>query len=347
MTLAKKFWLQKRGKVFYALNSETGQKESLRIRDPAEAERLINSKNEASIGSAINLSIAKAYLQAADPKLIQRTWQDVMNAFIDTGSKESSRTRKKRAVSGKLFNPLRQKKLVETTADDFLAVLKLAGVYANGILRCLHNLARGLGWLPWEVLPLKLWPKPNTKPKRGVTDAEQKSILAAEQNVERRHYYELVWEVGAAQTDAANLTAENIDWETRTLSFQRMKTGESCFISIGARLEALLKQLPAQGPLFPKIHQLKDKDRSAEFARRCRLLKIEGISLHSYRYAWAERAASCGVPERFAQAALGHSSKAVHRAYAKKAVVKVPSLEEYETAHEQKKLVPVQFAVNG
>lgn len=77
--MAKKFWLQKRGKVFYALNSESGQKESLRVRDKAEAERLVHSKNEAAVSSVINLSIAKVYLQAVDPKLLQRPWQDVMN----------------------------------------------------------------------------------------------------------------------------------------------------------------------------------------------------------------------------------------------------------------------------
>jgi len=75
---------------------------------------------------------------------------------------------------------------------------------------------------------------------------------------------------------------------------------------------------------------MRDKDRAAEFRRRCRLLKIEGVSLHSYRYAWAERAKTAGYPERFAQQALGHNSKAVHRAYARKAQVKLPSLEEYE-----------------
>ena len=37
-----------------------------------------------------------------------------------------------------------------------------------------------------------------------------------------------------------------------------------------------------------------------------------------------------GMPERFAQAALGHNSKAIHRAYAKKAIIIAPSLEEYE-----------------
>ena len=34
--------------------------------------------------------------------------------------------------------------------------------------------------------------------------------------------------------------------------------------------------------------------------------------------------------ERFAQEALGHNSKAVHRAYARRALVKIPSLEDYE-----------------
>ena len=37
-----------------------------------------------------------------------------------------------------------------------------------------------------------------------------------------------------------------------------------------------------------------------------------------------------GYPERFAQEALGHNSKAVHRAYAKRALLKIPSLEDYE-----------------
>jgi hypothetical protein len=35
-------------------------------------------------------------------------------------------------------------------------------------------------------------------------------------------------------------------------------------------------------------------------------------------------------PERFAQEALGHNSKAVHRAYAKRALMKIPSLEDCE-----------------
>ena len=49
-----------------------------------------------------------------------------------------------------------------------------------------------------------------------------------------------------------------------------------------------------------------------------------------------ERAKTVGMPERFAQQALGHSSKAIARAYSKKAQVIVPSLEDYE-----RKIVPM------
>jgi integrase len=82
---------------------------------------------------------------------------------------------------------------------------------------------------------------------------------------------------------------------------------------------------------LPNWSQTTPNDRAAEFRRRCKILKLEGVSLHSYRYAWAERAFEHGYPERFAQATLGHSSKAVHLAYAKGAKVICPSLEEYES----------------
>ena len=62
---------------------------------------------------------------------------------------------------------------------------------------------------------------------------------------------------------------------------------------------------------------------------------IHDISLHSYRYAWAERAKSCGYPERWAQNALGHNSPAVHQAYAKQGVAVCPPLDEYERAQQR------------
>jgi hypothetical protein len=91
-------------------------------------------------------------------------------------------------------------------------------------------------------------------------------------------------------------------------------------------------------------------DRATEFKQRCAGLKISGVTLHSYRYAWAERALQCGYRERFAQQALGHNSKAVHHAYARHAEVTVPSLDDWEKEWQknpqgiaQSKPVPVDF----
>jgi integrase len=71
-------------------------------------------------------------------------------------------------------------------------------------------------------------------------------------------------------------------------------------------------------------------------------LKIAGVTLHSYRYAWASRAKQLGMPERFAQGALGHASVAVHREYAREGVVICPSLEDYE-----RKIVPLPTSQEG
>ena len=48
---------------------------------------------------------------------------------------------------------------------------------------------------------------------------------------------------------------------------------------------------------------------------RFRLVRYRRYGGVYYRYARAERAKTVGYPERFAQEALWHNSKAVHRAY--------------------------------
>jgi integrase len=102
--------------------------------------------------------------------------------------------------------------------------------------------------------------------------------------------------------------------------------------------------LPKTGPLFPYLATVRPGDRATEFKQRCARLGIEGVTLHSYRYAWAERAKTCGYPERFAQAALGQNSKAVHRAYARKAQVVIPTLEDYERKMASAEIVPMPAA---
>ncbi len=88
------------------------------------------------------------------------------------------------------------------------------------------------------------------------------------------------------------------------------------------------------------------KDRANEFRQRCQGLGIEGVTLHSYRYSWAERARKAKYPRREAEEALGHTCKAVHIAYARRAQVTVASLEEYESAAD-KKVVAVDFEKTG
>jgi integrase len=100
-------------------------------------------------------------------------------------------------------------------------------------------------------------------------------------------------------------------------------------------IEVILKRRPATGQLFPYLCTVRAGDRATEFKQRCDGLGGVGVSLHSYRYAWAERALKFGFPERFAQQALGHNSKAVHRACAKHAEVTVPSLADWEKEREK------------
>jgi integrase len=168
------------------------------------------------------------------------------------------------------------------------------------------------------------------KEKRAIKLEEHQKILAAEVNPERKALYQLCWHLGASQGDIASLKGEDVDWQNNTVSFVRKKTGVPVLVHLGGEALNLFKDLPGEGPLFPYLSRVLAGDRATEFKSRCRQLGIVGVTLHSYRYAWAERAKTCGMPERFAQEALGHNSKAVHCAYAKRALMKIPSLQEYE-----------------
>jgi len=203
----------------------------------------------------------------------------------------------------------------------------------------MHNFALDMNWLPASVIPKRQWPAVHYKEKRAITLDEHQRILAAERNPERKAFYQLCWHLGGSQGDLALLKGEDVDWTNGTVSFFRKKTGVPVLVHLGKEALNVLKDLPAEGLLFPYLASVRAGDRATEFGQRCRRLGIKGVTLHSYRYAWAERAKTAGYPERFAQEALGHNSKAVHRAYARRALVKIPSLEEYEQRAAEPKLV--------
>jgi integrase len=320
---------QRRNGIFFIEDRVTGKQASLQTRDPAAAQRIFNAKNESYQQPAINLQIARAYLMAIDPLVAKRSWGHVM-AEIVKFKKDATLQRWQTAIKDKAFDDIRALPLLETQAEQLLRVLEKGTISTNVYLRRLHNFCLDMNWLPWPVIPKKQWPQVQYKDKRALTLAEHEAIIARETNRERRDFYKLCWHLGASQGDIARLLAEDVDWENKTISFFRRKTGTPVIVHLGPLALEILKDLSGTGALFPYLSTVRSGDRATEFKQRCVGLGIKGITLHSYRYAWAERAKVAGYPERFAQVALGHNSKAVHRAYARHAQVKLPALEDYE-----------------
>src|SRR5579863_8546455 len=221
MHMKTKYTLFRRGEVFYIQDTATGKQTSLRTRDETEAKSLLNAKNEAQRQPTLNLHLARAYLTASDPAFVERTWQTVMEQLQSRG-KESSRERYASVFKSPSFDRLRNKKLLETTADDFFAVFKESKVAITCFLKRLHNFALSLGWIAIPIVAPYLWPKYEPKARRGITIDEQEAILAHEKKAEWKLFLELLWETGAAQSDAVSMTAEDVDWQTRTITYFRM-----------------------------------------------------------------------------------------------------------------------------
>jgi integrase len=318
-----------RGGTFYCVDIKTGKRNSLQTGNEDEARQIINAKNQALRQPVLNMQIAKAYLYGTDNGIATRTWQHALDALI-ASKKGENQNRWKRGGKEKPFDLIRDQIVIETSGETLLQVLRKGTVSTNIYLRRLHNFCLDMDWLLKPIIPKRQWPKIEFKERRGITFDEHQKILASERNPEWHAYYEMLWHLGGSQTDIASLRAEDIDWTFQTISYSRLKTGSPALIRFGDDVAKILRSRPATGFLFPMIALWKESDRAKAFIRRRRLAEVSGVSLHCYRYAWAERARTVGYPERFAQEALGHKSVAVHRAYARKAQVLLPPLEDYE-----------------
>lgn len=321
---------------FYCEDTVTKKQSSLKTTDENEATTLLNAKNESFRQPILNMQIARTYLRATDSEAAKRTWQVPM---IEAAATKKGRTRERyeRAIQDKAFDLIRNLPILETHAEHFLRVLKEGKVSTNNYLRRFHNFALDMNWLPQPVMPKKQWPKLKYKEKRAVSFEEHEMILSRERNEEMNAFIRCCWEIGGSQSDVACLKAENIDWDSNVVSFFRGKTGTVQTLHFGENLAQVLHGLPKSGPLFPRLAAMDEKHRASLFQRACRRVNVSGVSLHSYRYSWAERAKTAGYPERFAMENLGHNSKAIHRSYARKAKVHLPSLEEFE-----RKIIPLR-----
>jgi len=339
--MKQRFRLYRRnGGVFYIHDSKTGKQSSLGTRQRTEAAALFSARTQAHCQAHLNLRLARTYLAATDPMVAKRTWQVPMEELAKT-KRGATRDRWQRVIKDGAYDLIRDLPILETQAEHFLKVLHAGTVSTNVFLRRIHNFALDMGWLPWPVIVKRQWPRLDYNEKRAITQAEHQAIVALEHNPERKAFYELCWHLGGSQSDIANLQADNIDWEAKVVSFARKKSRSIAMIHFGEEAEKILSGLPRQGPLFPEFKAIGAGHRATEFKRICGRANVSGVTLHSYRYAWAERAKVCGYPERFAQEALGHNSKAVHRAYARKAKVKLPSLETYEKRSREAEVIPM------
>ncbi len=173
-----------RGSGFYCVDSETGQRYSLKTKDRDAAEQIVLARNQALRQPMLNLQIAKAYLAGTDSGVATRTWQNALDALVETKS-GSTKERWVRAAKDKALNFIRNKTIIETQAESLLQVIKSGTVSTNVHLRKLHNFCLAMNWLPWPLIPKRLWPEIQYSPKRAITLEEHRRIVEREQNPER------------------------------------------------------------------------------------------------------------------------------------------------------------------
>jgi YD repeat-containing protein len=252
--------------------------------------------------------MARAYLTGKSAEMTTRTWTAVLDE-MEAGYEGSTLLRFQKVRRSAPFQLLRDLPLLETGSEDFLRVLRhpQAGNSTNKYLRIIHNRAQDLGWLLSPILARKVWPKVRERHPSAISWAEHQRVVEREPEPEFKLFYEMLWLTGGSQTDIVNLHRDNIDTVRRRLTYRRMKLNGRAHggaaLVIGKSLEELLAKLPQEGWLFPNIRLRSETDRGARFWKLCRRLKFK-LSLHSYRYAWAERAKTCGMPMREAMAHL-------------------------------------------
>lgn len=347
-----RYWMFQRKDVFYVQDKLSGKQTSLKTRDAAAARRMLAGKNQSTEQPQMNLAMAKVYLSCKSEEMLARTWDDVMKE-MEQAYQGPTLARWRTQIKSVPFQGLRKLQLLHTESSHFLSVLRhpRAGTSTHKWLRILHNRALDLGWILAPVMARRIWPKLRTQRTKALTLEQHTRLIETESDPEFRHYLQMLWEIGGSQTDTACLHWNSVDMMNRRITYSRRKLESigqgSVAIVIGASLMTLLNALPQQGFLFPNLAKQNDKVRASRFRKRCDRLGFTEISLHSYRYAWAQRAKSYGMPMREAMAHLGHGSKAIHMAYSDKAEVVSLPLEFYEKQWREKIIEFTKTAAAG
>ena len=187
--MKRRFLLYRRklGGTFYVEDTQTRKQESLGTKNRAEAVSLLNARNESVRQPQLNLQIAKAYLAGTDSGVSTRTWQNALDAIVESKS-GSTRDRWQRAAKEAALHDIRHRVILETRAEHLFASLKAGTVSTNVHMRKLHNFWIAMNWLPWPLIPKRLWPEIRFKDKRAITREEHQLIIEREKNLERRSF---------------------------------------------------------------------------------------------------------------------------------------------------------------
>ena len=256
----------------------------------------------------------------------QMTWDNLIQIFCANG-KQTTKDRKLNEFKQKRWHDFKRMPVADTTGSDFLELIQKGGQMTQVYLAALQTLALDIGAIGHHILPKKHWPKIHKEQKRAITEAEHRMLVSNLRTWRWKLFLQILWETGAAQADAASFRIEKL--EGNVIEYHRQKTGQRAALRVSEELLTSLHSAAcgrSTGYFLPGIQKLESKDRAGIFRRACKRVGIEGVTLHSYRYAWAERAFEMGIPERLAMVALGHNSAAIHRAYAKNAKVVAPCL---------------------
>ena len=120
--------------MWYAFDTVTGNSVSLKTRVKTEAVRKTAAMNESEHQPSITLGLAKVYLNATDPKLATRTWQEVMEHIVAKKTDETKH-RWETAIKDRNFDCIRKLHVAETRPEHFDKALADGKVSSNVYLR--------------------------------------------------------------------------------------------------------------------------------------------------------------------------------------------------------------------
>ena len=324
--------------------------------------------------------MAKIYQEKAGADYLERTWDYCFDDFADPTTKSKGSILKYESTwHNPVFDSIRDKTIADTDPTDITRILKTATASGHSLMLMLHKHAIGNHWLFVGLITKNT--KDSTARKLGGSTAtleedEYHKLLAAIDDVvacpknqsipkalEFKDWLVALWHIGGSSEDMANLTTDNVDWESGTLVYYREKhrgtqtgMGEKEREPVkfpmheGGQLQTLiLKRMNIAGAdnhkqLFPLMSKMKSSNRLGMLMRyltKAGISKMKkendgrerSIKIHSFRFAIAKRMAECGISLRDAQYYLGHTCPAVARYHAGRASANLQPLEMLEAQH--------------